>query len=51
MRRPEIGLIADAYHKLGSDRFIFTPKRESLLLELNALLRGQEQAAPPATAL
>ncbi|MEC8649928.1 MAG: hypothetical protein VXX82_03260 [Verrucomicrobiota bacterium] len=39
MRRPEAKLIAEAYKKLGSDRFIFTPNRENLLLELNAELR------------
>jgi hypothetical protein len=39
MRRPEAKLIAQAYKKLGSDRFIFTPNRENLLIELNAELR------------
>jgi Tfp pilus assembly protein PilF len=39
MRRPQIDLLLEAYHKLGSDRFIFTPDRESLLLQLNAILR------------
>ena len=41
MRRPEAKLIAEAYKKLGSDRFIFTPNRENLLLELNAELRAR----------
>lgn len=39
MRRPQIDLLTDAYNKLGSDRFIFTPDRQSLLLQLSALLR------------
>ena len=37
MRRPQTDLLVEAYRKLGSDRFIFTPGREGLLLELNAL--------------
>ena len=39
MRRPQPEIIFQAYRKLGSDRFIFTPNRESLLIELSALLR------------
>lgn len=39
MRRPQIDLLVEAYEKLGSDRFIFTPDRESLLLQLSAILR------------
>tara|TARA_B110000208_G_scaffold152257_2_gene184038 strand:+ start:323 stop:1996 length:1674 start_codon:yes stop_codon:yes gene_type:complete len=39
MRRPKMEIIVDAYNKLGSDRFIFTPSRESLLLQLSAILR------------
>ena len=39
MRRPEMDLLTDAYTKLGSDRFIFTPDRQSLLLQLSAILR------------
>lgn len=39
MRRPQEELLVEAYQKLGSDRFIFTPNRQSLLLELNAILR------------
>lgn len=39
MRQPQINLIADAYRKLGSDRFIFTPGREALLLQLGSVLR------------
>ena len=43
MRRPQMELIVDAYDKLGSDRFIFTPGRESLLLQLSAILRESAQ--------
>jgi Tfp pilus assembly protein PilF len=43
MRRPQMDLLVEAYHKLGSDRFIFTPDRESLLLQLSAILREQSQ--------
>ena len=39
MRRPEMDLLTDAYTKLGSDRFIFTPDRQILLLQLSAILR------------
>ena len=39
MRRPQMEIIVDAYNKLGSDRFIFTPSRENLLLQLSAILR------------
>ncbi|MBL6918903.1 MAG: hypothetical protein ISR41_00175 [Puniceicoccaceae bacterium] len=39
MRRPEKDLLSEAYTKLGSDRFIFTPNRQNLLLQLSALLR------------
>ena len=39
MRLPEMGLLSEAYTKLGSDRFIFTPNRQNLLLQLSALLR------------
>lgn len=39
MRRPQPEIILQAYRKLGSDRFIFTPNRESLLIDLSALLR------------
>lgn len=39
MRRPQLDLVADAYRKLGSDRFIFTPGREALLLQLGSVLR------------
>jgi Tfp pilus assembly protein PilF len=39
MRRPQPEIILQAYRKLGSDRFIFTPNREGLLIDLSALLR------------
>jgi len=44
MRRPQIDLLADAYRKLGSDRFIFTPDRENLLLQLSAILRENSRS-------
>ncbi len=47
MRRPQMELIAEAYKKLGSDRFIFTPDRESLLLQLSAILRENTQTSLP----
>ena len=34
MRRPQMKLLVEAYQKLGSDRFIFTPNREGLLRQL-----------------
>ena len=43
MRRPQMELLVEAYQKLGSDRFIFTPDRESLLLQLSAILRESSQ--------
>ena len=43
MRRPQPELLAEAYDKLGSDRFIFTPGRESLLLQIGALVRERTQ--------
>lgn len=39
MRRPQISLLEEAYQRLGSDQFIFTADRESLLLELGAMVR------------
>ncbi len=45
MRRPQTELLVEAYRKLGSDRFIFTPDRESLLLELSAILRENAQTS------
>lgn len=44
MRRPQMDLLADAYRKLGSDRFIFTPNRDTLLLQLGAILRENSQS-------
>lgn len=44
MRRPQMELIQEAYKKLGSDRFIFTPDRESLLLQLSAILRENSRS-------
>lgn len=46
MRRPQMDLLFEAYRKLGSDRFIFTPDRESLLLQLSALLRENSRTLP-----
>ena len=43
MRSPQMDLLVEAYEKLGSDRFIFTPDRESLLLQLSAILRENSQ--------
>lgn len=43
MRRPQEELLVDAYRKLGSDLFIFTPNREALLLELGAIIRKNTQ--------
>jgi hypothetical protein len=48
MRRPQHELLAEAYQKLGSDRFIFTPNRESLLMQLSAIIRTSAQALPNA---
>ncbi|WP_309397368.1 hypothetical protein [Cerasicoccus maritimus] len=45
MRRPSVEILEQAYEKLGSDRFIYTPDRENLLIELNTVLRPQEQAS------
>ncbi|MEM1223556.1 MAG: hypothetical protein AAGH40_12440 [Verrucomicrobiota bacterium] len=44
MRRPEMELLENAYQKLGSDRFIFTPDRESLLIQLSAILRENNRS-------
>ena len=43
MRRPQMALLIEAYRKLGSDRFIFTPERENLLIQLSAILRENSQ--------
>ena len=39
MRRPDKDLLVEAYTQLGSDRFIFTPNRQTLLLQLSAVVR------------
>ena len=39
MRRPEKDLLVEAYTQLGSDRFIFTANRQTLLLQLSAVVR------------
>ena len=46
MRRPQMELLSEAYSKLGSDRFIFTPDRDSLLLQLSAILRENSEILP-----
>ncbi|MEC8333514.1 MAG: hypothetical protein VXZ83_05245 [Verrucomicrobiota bacterium] len=46
MRRPDTDLLSEAYRKLGSDRFIFAQNRDSLLLQLGALLRERSQITP-----
>ena len=46
MRRPQMELLHEAYRKLGSDLFIFTPDRESLLIQLSAILRENAQNLP-----
>lgn len=38
-RRPDKKLIRDAYNSLGSDLFLFTKNRNSLLMELAAILK------------
>ena len=40
-RRPDRVLLKDAYNRLGSDLFIFTKNRSSILMELGAILREQ----------
>ena len=40
-RRPNKELLKDAYNRLGSDLFIFTQNRSSILMELGAILRDQ----------
>ena len=44
MRRPQMKLLAKAYHSLGSDRFIFAKNRESLLLQIGSILRENNQS-------
>ena len=38
-RRPDKELLKDAYNRLGSDLFIYTKNRSSILMELGAILR------------
>ena len=38
-RRPDKSLLKEAYNRLGSDVFIYTKNRSSLLLELGSILR------------
>lgn len=45
MRRPSQEVLREAYERLGSDRFIFTPDREQILVELNKLLAKTEREA------
>ena len=40
-RRPDKELLKEAYNRLGSDLFIFTQNRSSILMELGAILREQ----------
>jgi len=44
MRRPSAEILNQAYRELSSDRFIFTPERQELLIELNSILNPSEQA-------
>lgn len=44
MRRPSVIVLNHAYKELSSDRFLFTPNRNELLLELKSALRRSEQA-------
>jgi uncharacterized protein HemY len=39
VRRPEAGLLLSAYHRMASDRLMFSPGRDELLLQLRAILR------------
>ncbi len=45
MRRPSPDVLKESYERLGSDRFIFTQDRDSILIELRSLLYGEEQPA------
>lgn len=47
MRRPQMALLAKAYRELGSDRFIFTENRETLLLQIGAILRENNKSLSP----
>ena len=50
MRRPPMELLVKAYQKLGSDRFIFTQNRETLLFQIGDLLRENNQSLLDRTA-
>lgn len=43
MRRPSSELLIKAYRSLGSDRFIFTQDRETLLIELDTIIHPEKQ--------
>ncbi|MBC2596088.1 hypothetical protein H5P28_17610 [Ruficoccus amylovorans] len=43
MRRPSVELLQKAYRSLGSDRFIFTQDRETLLIELDTIIHPDKQ--------
>ncbi len=43
MRRPSAELLMKAYRSLGSDRFIFTQDRETLLIELDTIIHPEKQ--------
>ena len=43
MRRPSADLLIKAYRSLGSDRFIFTQDRETLLIELDTIIHPEKQ--------
>lgn len=44
MRRPSRDVLREAYRRLGSDRFIFTPDRDSILIELRSMLNEERPA-------
>jgi len=44
MRRPSYDLIELAYNELASDRFIFTPNRDQLLISLVSILRDHSRS-------
>lgn len=51
MRRPSVLLLEKAYTQLASDRFLFTPNRNELLIELkSALNRSSRDPVPAGTA-
>lgn len=46
MRRPSVLLLEKAYSRLASDRFIFTPNRNELLIELKSALHRSSEDSP-----